>query len=80
MEKNNKFSKRKRRIAGSIVSYILIFAMVLTNVQPALSTVYAAENETELSTEALQTETEAAEVSAETETSDEAQAASEAPE
>ncbi len=80
MEKNNKFSKRKRRIAGSIVSYILIFAMVLTNVQPALLTVYAAENETELSTEALQTETEAAEVSAETETSDEAQAASEAPE
>ena len=77
MEKKNKFSKRKRRIASGIVSYILVFAMILTNIQPALSTVYAAENETELSSE-VQTETEQADASAVAEESDEAQAADEA--
>lgn len=72
MEKKSNFSKRKRRIAGSIVSYILVFAMVLTNVQPALSTVYAAEYETELTSEADQEE-----VSVEAEESSEAPTPSE---
>lgn len=52
MEKKKKISKRKRSFASSLLSYLLVFAMVLTNVQPAQGAfVWAAENETELSSE-----------------------------
>ena len=52
MEKKKKISKKKRSFASSLLSYLLVFAMVLTNVQPAQGAfVWAAENETELSSE-----------------------------
>lgn len=52
MEKKTKTSKRKRSFASSMLSYFLVFAMVLTNVQPAQGAlVWAAENETEFASE-----------------------------
>lgn len=52
MEKKKKISKRKRSFASSLLSYFLVFAMLLTNVQPAQGAfVWAAENATELSSE-----------------------------
>ncbi|MDE7184227.1 MAG: hypothetical protein K2O40_07095 [Lachnospiraceae bacterium] len=52
MEKKSKINKRKRSFASSLLSYFLVFAMVLTNVQPAQGAlVWAAESETELANE-----------------------------
>lgn len=49
MEKAKTFCRKKRNLAKSMLSFMLVFAMVISNVQitpDAFSTVWAAENET----------------------------------
>ena len=48
MDQKKKFCRKKRSIANSMLSLILVFAMVISNVQTSsgmLSTVWAAESE-----------------------------------
>lgn len=50
MDQKKKFCRKKRSIANSMLSLILVFAMVISNVQTSsgmLSTVWAAESETQ---------------------------------
>ncbi|MDE7477633.1 MAG: starch-binding protein, partial [Lachnospiraceae bacterium] len=54
MERKNRLNRKKRNIGNSMLSFILVFAMVFTNVQPSLITVQAAESETAVFDETAQ--------------------------
>ena len=73
MEKTNKFCRKKRNVAKSILSLILVFAMVISNVQiapEAFSTVWAAENETTETSEVSESSTQIAETDTEQDEAD----------
>ena len=75
MEETKKFCRKKRNVAKSILSLILVFAMVISNVQivpDAFSTVWAAENETTETSEVSESSTQIAETNAEQDEADQA--------
>ena len=70
MEKAKTFCRKKRNLAKSMLSFMLVFAMVISNVQitpDAFSTVWAAENETLETSEASENSSQPSEAAGDSE-------------
>ena len=75
MEKAKTFCRKKRNLAKSMLSFMLVFAMVISNVQitpDAFSTVWAAENETLETSEASENSSQPSEADGDSEEAGEA--------